>query len=70
MKERIEEKISITLEHILNKPTEEITFDDYNIMSSELRDIRFRDEQAERNKKFTELMLNNLSSVGGFGSVA
>ena len=70
MKERIEEKIGAIIDRIINKPTEEITLDDYTILSSELRDIRFREEKAETDAKFASLMASNLSAFNscGFGS--
>ena len=46
MKEKLEAKINELMEHLMAKPVEEMTKEDYEIMSSELRDIRFREEKA------------------------
>ena len=65
MKERIEEKIEAIIDRIINKPTEEITLDDYTILSAELRDIRFREEQEANKSKLAELVATSFAS-GGF----
>ena len=51
MKEKLEKKIEAIVDYIINKPENEITLDDYNVLSSELRDIRFREQQAENAKR-------------------
>lgn len=56
MKERLENKIDAIINFIINKPEEKITQEDYNILSSELRDIRFREQQADSGKRMAELM--------------
>lgn len=56
MKEKLESKIDAIINFILNKPEEKITQEDYNILSSELRDIRFRESQADSGKRMAELM--------------
>lgn len=65
MKEKIERKIDAIVDFIINKPEEKITQEDYNILSSELRDIRFREHQAQNGKRMAELMA---TSFPGFGS--
>ena len=65
MKERIEAKIEKIIDLIINKPTEEITLDDYTILTAELRDIRFREDQEANRTKFTELMATSFAT-GGF----
>ena len=65
MEEKIQEKIDAIIERIISKPTEEITLDDYTILSSELKDIRFRKTQAEHKEQLLKLMA---SSPVGFGS--
>ena len=65
MKEKIERKIDAIVDFIINKPEEKITQEDYNILSSELRDIRFREQQAQNGKRMAELMA---TSFPGFGS--
>lgn len=61
MKEKLENKIDDVLNYIINKPVEEITHEDYGILSSELRDIRFREGEAERSRKMAELMANAMA---------
>lgn len=56
MKEKLESKIEAIINFIINKPEEKITQEDYNILSSELRDIRFREQQADNEKRISELM--------------
>ena len=66
MKEKIEGKINEIIEHIVKKPAEEITLDDYTILTNELHDIRSKEAQAESGKRMADLMANAFS---GFGSV-
>lgn len=56
MKEKLENKIEAIINFIINKPEEKITQEDYNILSSELRDIRFREQQADNEKRISDLM--------------
>ena len=56
MKGKIENKIEAIIDFILNKPEEKITQDDYSILSTELRDIRFRESEADNEKRIKELM--------------
>lgn len=56
MKEKLESKIDAIINFIINKPEEKITQEDYSILSSELRDIRFRESQADSGKRMAELM--------------
>ena len=56
MKERIEEKIEDIVQVIINKPSNKITLDEYTILAAELRDIRFRESQADSGKRMAELM--------------
>ena len=67
MKEQIEEKIDEIIQVIINKPASKITLDDYTILSSELRDIRFREEQLASNKRISDLVA--ASFPGAFGTV-
>ena len=69
MKEQIEEMIEEIIRVIINKPANRITLDDYTILSSELRDIRFRESQAESGKRMADLMASAFPAVCGFGSV-
>ena len=56
MEEKIEKKMSEIVEYILGKPKETITADEYMILASELKDARFRREQAEQGDKFGKLL--------------
>ena len=56
MEERIQEKINALVEHIIRKPVEAVTGEDYAILSAELKDARFRREQGDSNDKFTKLL--------------
>ena len=67
MKEQIEEKIEEIIQVIINKPAFKITLDDYTILSSELRDIRFREEQLASSKRISDLVA--ASFPGAFGTV-
>ena len=56
MEEKIERKMTEVVEYILTKPKETITADEYMILSSELKDARFRREQAEQGDRFNKLL--------------
>ena len=58
MKEQIEEKIGEIIGFIIKKPTSKITLNDYTILSSELRDIRVREQQADNGKRMAEIIAN------------
>lgn len=60
MKEKIEKKIEKIVDYIIDKPESEITRDDYEIIASEVRDIRFREDKKEQDAK-----LERLLAVGG-----
>ena len=56
MKEKLEKKIDAIIDFIISKPEEKITQEDYSILASELRDLRFREGQADNAKRMVELM--------------
>ena len=56
MIEKIESKMTEVVEHIIGKPKETITADDYMILASEVKDLRFRREQAEQGDRMAKLM--------------
>ena len=56
MKEKIEKKIEKIVDYIISKPESEITRDDYEIIASEVRDIRFREAEAERQEKLEHML--------------
>lgn len=55
MKEKLENKIDAIIDFILNKPEEKITQEDYNILTSELRDLRFRESEVDSRKRMEQL---------------
>lgn len=55
MKERIEKKLEERLENILNKNVEEITSEEFSILSAKLNDIKFEETKEEKEKEFAEL---------------
>lgn len=63
MKEKIEQKIGSIVEYILAKPESAIAWEDYEILASELRDIRFREQQAEQSERTAKLMATALSGT-------
>lgn len=65
MKEKLEKKIEAIVDYIINKPENEITLDDYSVLSSELRDIRFREQQADNAKRMSELVANSFPVFPG-----
>lgn len=56
MKERIEKKLEERLENILNKDVEEITPEEFSILSAKLTEIKFEETKEERDKEFAELV--------------
>lgn len=56
MKDKIETKIEELVDYIASKPIEEVTLDDYTVLTNELKDIRFRETQVGQNKRMAEFM--------------
>lgn len=56
MKEAIETKIEEIVGYIINKPVEEVTLDDYTILTNELREIKNKESQAANGQRIAELM--------------
>ena len=65
MKEKLENKIEAIVDFIINKSENEITLDDYTILSSELRDIRFREQQVDNAKRMSELVASSFPVFSG-----
>lgn len=63
IKGKIEQKIGSIVEYILAKPESAITWEDYEILASELLDIRFREQQAEQSERTVKLMATALSGT-------
>ena len=56
MKEKIEQKIERIVDYIISKPESEITRDDYEIIASEVRDIRFREDKKQQDAKLERIL--------------
>lgn len=69
MKEKIEAKIESIIDYIISKPDREITADDYMILASEVRDIRFRESQSVNEKRMERLMGMAVPHFTGFHGV-
>ena len=66
MKEKIEKKIEKIVDYIISKPESEITRDDYEIIAAEVRDIRFREAEKERQEQMEHMLAMAGGSFGGF----
>ena len=69
MKEKIEKKIEKIVDYIISKPESEITRDDYEIIASEVRDIRFREAEAERQEKLEHMLAMANPVFAGNGKI-
>lgn len=56
MEEKLEKKIDDVLDYIISKPVEQITHEDFVIMATELKERRFRNENAKQRDKSAELL--------------
>ena len=65
MEEKIERKMTEVVEYILTKPKETITADEYMILASEKKDLRFRREQAEQGDRMGQLLSAVFPGFGG-----
>ena len=62
MKEKIEIKIEEIVDHIINKPVEEVTLDDYTVLTNELKAIEYKQAQSDNSKRMAELMSTMVAS--------
>ena len=69
MKEKIEKKIEKIVDYIISKPESEITADDYMIIASEVRDIRFREAEEERQGKLERMLAMAGPAFTGNGKI-
>ena len=69
MKEKIEKKIESIVDYIIGKPESEITADDYMIIASEVRDIRFREAEGERQERMEQLLALANPAFAGNGKI-
>ena len=70
MKEKIETKIGQIIDYIISKPEKDITADDYMILASEVRDIRFRESEAASKERMEQLMVSALPVLSSNGKRA
>ena len=68
MKEKIETKIEAIIDYIISKPDEQITADDYMILASEVRDIRFREADEASKERMERFMVSALPAFAGNGT--
>ena len=66
MKDAIGNKIIEVVENILAKDAKDITYNEYCIIKNVYDQIKYEEEQDEKNKKFLESILNTLYC--GFGT--
>ena len=57
------------MDYIISKPESEITPDDYMIIASEVRDIRFRETESAKEERMERLLANGIHSFTGFNGV-
>ena len=69
MKEKIEKKIEKIVDFIISKPESEITRDDYEIIAAEVRDIRFREAEEERQAKLERMLAMAGPAFAGKGKI-
>lgn len=67
MREKIENKIGSIIDYIISKPDSEITADDYMILASEVRDIRFREADAASKERMEQFMVSAIPAFAGIG---
>lgn len=56
MKEKIQNKIEDIVDYIVSKPIEEVTLDDYTILTNELKNIQNQEAQSDNSKRMVELL--------------
>ena len=56
MEERIEGKINDVIEHLLEKPESEFTYENYLTLAGELKDIRFRKREQEQGDRMARML--------------
>lgn len=56
MKERLEKKLEERIELILNKKVEDMTAEDFMILTKKLDDIKFSENQVQKNKVLIEII--------------
>lgn len=56
MKERLEKKLEERIELILNKKVEDMAAEDFMILTKKLDDIKFSENQVQKNKVLIEMI--------------
>lgn len=56
LKEKIEERLNERINYILNKNIEDITCEEFLVLSSKLKDIGYEETKDKRNKEYIELI--------------
>ena len=56
MKEKLETKIEEIVDYICGKEPKDITYNEYVILDSIIKDINFKEDQLKRNQEFSELL--------------
>lgn len=59
MKEEIANKINDIIQHIINKPVRDITYNEYCIIDAKLREMEYKEKQ-EQNKEDYSMLLGKL----------
>lgn len=62
MTEKLKAKIDEILNYIISKPVDQITPEEVAILAGELRERRFRDDNAEQNRKFAGMLSELMAS--------
>lgn len=65
MEERIEGKINDVIEHLLEKPESEFTYENYLTLAGELKDIRFRKREQEQGDRMARMLAATFPGVAG-----
>lgn len=63
MEERIEGKINDVIEHLLEKPESEFTYENYLTLAGELKDIRFRKREQEQGDRMARMLAATFPGV-------
>ena len=66
MKERIQAKIEEIVDYIINKPVEEVTLDEYTVLTNELKGIEYKQTQSDNSKRMAELMSAMVATPAGY----
>lgn len=68
MIEKLETKIDEVLDYIISKPVEQITGEDFAILTTELKERRFRDASDKQREKNADI-LRQFMDCSPFGNI-